>query len=130
YRISADNAAATTIAFLDAWSKRHAGIAGRSRHGKAPRIRFAAACDWPHALGPVCAREPVPGAVTRLVTRACSSLAPADAAAAGSPEAAAALAAARDGWTGAAQRLQRSGRTSSCRTALVGALQTRAGAAP
>jgi nucleoside phosphorylase len=129
YRISADNAGATAIAFLGAWSKRHAAIAGRSRRGTPPAIRFGAACDWPHALGPACAREPVPGAVTRLVARACSSLADADAAAPGSPDAAVALAAARGSWAGAAQRLQR-GRTSSCRTALAAALETRAGATP
>jgi hypothetical protein len=130
YRISADNAAATTIAFLGAWSRHHAGIVGRSRHGTARPTQVGAACDWPHALGPVCQHESVPRAVTRRVAEACGQLAAAATAKTGSAEFQSDLNAARVSWQNAAQALAAGGHESPCRDALVTALAARAAGAP
>jgi nucleoside phosphorylase len=100
YRLAANNAAAVTIAFLDAWTKRDA----RARPTSSPRV--GAACDWQHAPGRVCARERAPRAVTRQVARACGLMA---AAAAGDPGSAAAETAASDArksWRRAARLLK------------------------
>jgi nucleoside phosphorylase len=129
YPLAADNAAATTIAFLEASRARRARRGGTPRPGT-PRVR--AACDWPRAAGPVCAGDRVPHAATRRVAGACALLAEAARADPGSAAAAAAENRAHAEWRRAARLVARApaaGLGPRCRHALVGALRSRAAVA-
>jgi nucleoside phosphorylase len=128
YVLSADNAAATATAFLQAWSLRDPGITGATgRRRGSPRI--GAACDWERAAGPACAGQEPPRAITSRVARACGLVTQAAAAKPGSARARAAETRARKGWQRAVQLLKTNaspGFASDCRQALVGAVEARA----
>ena len=131
YQLAADNAAAATIAFLEAWSPKAARIGAHGRRAAASRVR--AACDWEAAGGPACIRKHAPRSVTGQVGAACDRLGEAAAAMPGSDAAETAAGRARTAWRRAATRLagtppRRLG--SDCRDALVEALDTRATPAP
>jgi len=73
YRLSADNAAAVTVAFLEAWGARDPDIADHARRLRttASRAQVGAACDWERAADPVCAGQQAPRRITSRVARAC-----------------------------------------------------------
>jgi hypothetical protein len=76
YKLSSDNAAAVTTAFLAALKASGAirtsvaAVAAMS----STRPRIEAACDWELAAGPVCAGVQAPRALTAQVTHACRLL--------------------------------------------------------
>jgi nucleoside phosphorylase len=121
YRLSADNAAATAVAFLEAWT----GNSG----GSAPTFgeRVGAACDWEHAVG-ACAGQQSTRRVRGAVARACGFVATAANALPGSLFATRAARHARHAWRQAARLLETSrsaGPGAQCRSALVQALEER-----
>ena len=129
YQLAAENAAAATMAFLEAWSRQDAHIAGRSHLGASSRSRVGAACDWEAAAGPVCLGLHAPGRVTSQVQTACRRLTKAAEAIPGSAAARKAAGRARIAWQRAGIRLGNGPhhrRASRCRAALATAFADRA----
>jgi nucleoside phosphorylase len=121
YRLSADNAAATTIAFLGALAARDASAAAATTSGPA----VSAACDWPRAAGAACDGARGPRSAAKQVTKACTFLAAEAAADPGSAAADDAARHAQKSW-GKAARLAKGVKPKACRAVLVRALKDRA----
>jgi nucleoside phosphorylase len=130
YRLAANNAAAVTMALLEAWSRTERNIAARppgERPGP-PRPRIAAACAWARAADPVCGDSRVPGDATRRVARACRLEARAASTETAPTQAERAAQRARKEWRKAEMRIEsRAGRglAPDCRVALATALTER-----
>ncbi len=130
YRLAANNAAAVTMALLEAWSRTERNIAARppgERPGP-PRPRIAAACNWARAANPVCGDSREPGDATRRVARACRLEARAASAETEPTQAERAARRARKEWRKAEMWIEsRAGRTLApdCRVALATALTER-----
>jgi len=128
YRLSANNAAAATRAFLAARAKapHHGRSAVAAPVLSAPRTRIRAACDWERAASPACGKARAPRNVTGRVNRACALMA--EAATAAGSSAVGATRNARQQWERAATLLDAdtsSGLSRQCRRALTRVVRSR-----